>query len=85
MSRKAYSAASIFHIRRWLARHGFASHARGRWLCTDCGRQFDPVERPLSDQHDNNVSIFSGMRNSSNPGDMDARRDVPPFAVPIAV
>jgi Carboxypeptidase regulatory-like domain/TonB-dependent Receptor Plug Domain len=43
-------------------------------LCTDCGRQFDPVERPLSDQHDNNVSIFSGMRNSSNPGDMDARR-----------
>ena len=32
MSKKAHFAASIFHIRWRLARHGFASHARGRWL-----------------------------------------------------
>jgi len=43
-------ATPIFHIRRRLAWDGFASHALGCRLCTDCGRQFDPVERLPSDQ-----------------------------------
>src|SRR5271165_526860 len=58
--RRTRSATPLFHIRRRLAWHRFASHARER----------DAVERP-SHYQDDNVCISSGMRNSSYSRTMD--------------
>jgi hypothetical protein len=58
MSRKAHFATSIFHIRWRLARNGLASHALGCGVCTDCGRQFDPVERPPPPINTTIMSVF---------------------------
>ena len=64
-------ATPIFHIRRRLAWHRFASPAPGCRFRTGRARKLDAMARP-SDQYDHNGRISGGMRTSSYLRAMDA-------------
>ena len=71
--RKVFSAAPIFHVRRRLARNGFASHACCAWRFTASACELDAVEQ--SSCHDNdNFRISGGILTPSHYRPVDAHR-----------
>jgi hypothetical protein len=69
-------ATLIFHIRWWLARRGFASHALGYWLRTGCARSYEAGEPSPNERHHSRRAL-NGCGNPADCGPMDPdRRDL---------